>query len=226
MMEPNVETNPAGPLRDEIRVVQVVMPEKGIFLVRCPGPLPAYGTQVVVSLDYGMDIGFVTAAEVFDPARHGSRPPGFQMLREKTSEDDAPIAANEKLSQAMCTTFIKTAQGSVPDLRVPYARLSFGRARLFIRFASAQMKPDLSRPIAELRRLFGVSVNAWQMGPRDEVSVMGGLGPCGRACCCCTWQPRYPAHLTADRARGENPAALNGTCGRFKCCLAFEERKN
>ncbi len=213
----------SGMVRDEPCVAQVLMPEKGLFLVRCMCAPPAYGTKVLVTLDYGNDIGVVTEVGRYDPNRHGPRPPGFQLVREKTPADDAQEEANEKLSQAMCTTFVKTAQTTVPDLRIPYVRLSFGRTRLFLRFASSQMKPDLSRSIAELRRLFGVSVNAWQMGPRDEVSVMGGLGPCGRVCCCCTWQPRYPAHLAPERTRGENLAALNGTCGRFKCCLAFEK---
>lgn len=204
-------------------VAQVVMPEKGIFLVRCTGAAPlAYGTQVLVSLDYGQDIGMVTESGLYDSARHGPRIPGFQLLRAKRAEDDATLAENEKLSLAMRTTFLKTAQATVPDLRVPYARLSFGRARLFIRFVSGVQRPDLARPIAELRRLFGVSVNAWQMGPRDEVSVMGGLGPCGRPCCCATWQKRYPSNLSAERFKGGNLALLNGTCGRFKCCLAFE----
>ena len=203
-------------------VAQVVMPEKGLFLVRCNCEPLRYGTQVLVSLDYGQDLGMVTECGVYDPARHGSRLPGFQLLRPKTAEDDSVLAENEKLSLAMRTTFLKAAQQMVPDLRVPYARLSFARTRLFIRFVSSSQRPDLSRPIAEIQRLFGVSVNAWQMGPRDEVSVMGGLGPCGRACCCATWQKRYPARLAAERFKGGNPAMLNGTCGRFKCCLAFE----
>jgi len=207
---------------DEPLVAQVVMPEKGLFLVRCTGEAPRYGAQALVSLDYGQDFGTVAESGVYDPERHGPRLPGFQLLRLKTPEDDAVIAENEKLSCAMRTTFLKTAQATVPDLRVPYARLSFGRGRLFIRFVSGVQRPDLSRPSAELKRLFGVSVNAWQMGPRDEVSVMGGLGPCGRACCCATWQKRYPANLSSERFRGMNPATLNGTCGRFKCCLAFE----
>ncbi len=206
-------------------VAQVVMPEKGLFLVRSMCTPPSPGAQVVVSLDYGEDIGIVTESGEYDPARHGSRIPGFQLVRLKEPEDDAMLAANEKLSLAMRTTFMKAALQVVPDLRVPYVRLSFARTRLFIRFVSAQPRPDLSKPIAELRRLFGVSVNAWQMGPRDEVSVMGGLGPCGRACCCATWQKRYPSRLTVDRFRGENPANLNGTCGRFKCCLVFENKE-
>lgn len=203
-------------------VAQVMMPEKGLFLVRCTCEPPRYGAQVLVSLDYGQDLGMVTESGEYDPDRHGSRLPGFQLLRLKAPEDEAVLAENEKLSLAMRTTFMKAAQPMVPDLRVPYARLSFARTRLFIRFVCGVQRPDLSKPIAEIRRLFGVSVNAWQMGPRDEVSVMGGLGPCGRACCCATWQTRYPARLAAERVRGGNPAMLNGTCGRFKCCLAFE----
>ena len=62
------------------------------------------------------------------------------------------------------------------------------------------------------------------MGPRDEVRVMGALGPCGRVCCCSSWQQKYPGGLTPDAFKGSgmNAAAINGICGRFKCCLAFE----
>ncbi|MGN0846907.1 MAG: regulatory iron-sulfur-containing complex subunit RicT [Kiritimatiellia bacterium] len=206
-------------------VAQVMMPERGLFLVRCPSPPPPYGTPVVVALDYGEDVGMVTESGDFDPARHGARLPGYQLLRRRTAADEAAIAANETVARSMRAVFMTAATAVVPDLRVPYARLSLGRTRLFIRFVSEAQHPDLARPIAELRRRFGGSVNVWQMGPRDEVSVMGGLGPCGRACCCATWQTRYPARLTAERFRGAggNLAQLNGTCGRFKCCLAFED---
>ena len=203
-------------------VALVVMPEKGQFLVRCACPPPPVGARAVVSLDYGQDVGSVVASGPYDAARHGPRIPGFQLLREATEADLAALSANEAQARAMCTTFAKVAQGRVPDIRVPYARLSLGGTRLFVRFTSATPRPDLSLATSELHRLYGVSVNAWQMGPRDEVGMLGGLGPCGRPCCCATWQRRYPSHLNAERFKGENPARLNGTCGRFKCCLAFE----
>ncbi|MBQ8112371.1 MAG: hypothetical protein IJ146_04115 [Kiritimatiellae bacterium] len=209
---------------DAIVVAQVVMPEKGVFLVRCVCEGPPPGAHALVTLDYGADIGLVTACAEYDPERHGSRVPGFQLLRLKNDGDDSQIADNERLSTEMRNAFAQAAQARAPDLRVPYARLSYGRTRLFLRYVTSVQKPDLSQAVAEVRRRYGVSVNAWQMGPRDEVSVMGGIGPCGRPCCCATWQTRYPAHLTAERFRGESTAALNGTCGRFKCCLAFEKR--
>ena len=62
-----------------------------------------------------------------------------------------------------------------------------------------------------------------ELEARDEVSEIGGLGPCGRVCCCCSWQRRYPSKLAPDRRTSSSlPALMNGTCGRFKCCLAFE----
>ena len=62
-----------------------------------------------------------------------------------------------------------------------------------------------------------------QLGPRDEVGMLGAMGPCGRPCCCATWQTCYPAGLTPERVRECASAQPNGICGRFKCCLAFEE---
>ena len=35
------------PVREILRVARIVMPEKGLFLVRCPSPPPAYGAQVL-----------------------------------------------------------------------------------------------------------------------------------------------------------------------------------
>ena len=210
-------------MTDAVQVAQVVMPEKGLFLVRCPAPPPPCGTRVLVALDYGQDMGLVTAGGPYDPARHGARLPGFLLVRAKTAADDAVLAENERLSLAMRTTFLKAALPAVPGLRVPYARLSFARTRLFIRYVAGAAHPDLARPVAELRRRFGVSVNVWRMGPRDEVGVLGALGPCGRPCCCATWQTRYPAPPAAARAKGSGAASLNGVCGRFKCCLAFED---
>jgi cell fate regulator YaaT (PSP1 superfamily) len=209
---------------DAIVVARVMMPEKGVFLVRCVCEGPPPGVQALVTLDYGADFGLVTSCAEYDPEQHGSRVPGFQLLRLKDDGDDAQIAENEKRALEMRGIFTKAAQMRASDIRVPYARLSYGRTRLFLRYVTNVQKPDLSAAAADVRRRYGVSVNAWHMGPRDEVSMLGGLGPCGRPCCCATWQTRYPAHLTAERFRGESAVSLNGTCGRFKCCLAFEKQ--
>ena len=52
---------------DAIVVAQVVMPEKGVFLVRCVCEGPPPGAHALVTLDYGADIGLVTACAEYDP---------------------------------------------------------------------------------------------------------------------------------------------------------------
>ncbi|MGN0853813.1 MAG: hypothetical protein ACI4Q3_10635 [Kiritimatiellia bacterium] len=207
-------------------VARVQMPEKGVFLVRCAADVrPAVGTSAIVLLDYGEDVGRVQSVAEYDPERHGAHLPGFQLLREQVGADAGRLAENEALAEKMRAEFLQRVRPRVPDLRIPYARLSFGRARLFLRFMSHENRPDLSSAIAAFRRRHGVSVQAWQTGLRDAVGAVGAVGPCGRACCCCTWQTHYPAGLTAEKCRGGAPGAQNGICGRFKCCLAFEDRE-
>lgn len=216
----------------EVLVARVLMPERGVFTVRVDDSLVSSGVvregvggRFIVALDYGEDAGTVFDVRPYDPVVHGDRPPGFSVVRPFDAQDERVVAENETLAAAMRSAFVSFAREAVPDIRVPVARLSFGRKKLFLRYVTEQAKVNLSGAQESLRRQFGVEVNLWPMGPRDEVSEIGGLGPCGRVCCCCSWQRRYPSKLAPDRRTGGSlPSLMNGTCGRFKCCLAFERQ--
>ncbi len=211
----------------DIFVATVQMPERGVFLLRADGdvdggcaPVRLINGQCVVQLDYGEDVGSVGAIERYSPERHGAKPPGFRLLRRVTAQDRQVVADNVRLAEAMRGMF-RDAVRNAPDLRIPYARLSFGRKRLFLRYVAERGKPDFSAALDLMQSRYSVDVGVKAMGPRDEVAVLGGLGPCGRVCCCCSWQNRFPSHIAPER-RGGLSAAANGVCGRFKCCLAFE----
>ena len=212
----------------ELFISKVLMPEHGVFAVRVEDDLVASGVvsegstgRFVVALDYGEDVGTVIETVPYDPAAHGERLPGFRLLRPVAPQDEATMAENAVRAEEMRVAFLAGTQKTYPDLRVPSVRLSFGRRKLFLRYVCEQQHPNLTGALGALRHQFGVDVSLWAMGPRDEVADLGGLGPCGRVCCCCSWQRRYPSHLTPDR-RNALPSLMNGTCGRFKCCLAFE----
>ena len=207
------------------RIAHVRMPEKGLFTVRCPDAFTAQnGARVVVNLDYGLDLAELCDVATFDPNRDGAYPPGFTLVRLAMPEDIIAATENEVKARELREAFLAAARRVVPEVRVPYVRLSLGGGRLFVRYVCDRMRPDLRSVISDFRRERHVGVSAWQMGPRDEVRVMGALGQCGRVCCCASWQQKYPGGLTSDslKSLGLNSAALNGVCGRFKCCLAFE----
>ena len=200
-------------------VSKVLMPEKGLFTVRVDEALVQSGSvkagakgRFIVSLDYGEDVGTVIETAPYDPAVHGERVPGFRLVRPFASQDEAALAENATRAEEMRIAFLSAIRETLPNLRIPCARLSFGRHRLFLRYVCEQSHPNFSAAQDVLKRRFGVELSLWAMGP---------LGPCGRVCCCSSWQRRYPSHLAPDR-RNAMPALMNGTCGRFKCCLAFE----
>lgn len=209
-------------------VSKVLMPERGLFTVRVDETLIRAGDvkagakgRFIVSLDYGEDVGNVIETVPYDPAVHGERIPGFRLVRLFAPQDEEILAANATRAEEMRAAFLSEARKTLPSLRIPCARLSFGQLRLFLRYVCEQPHPNFSVAQETLKRRFGVEASLWAMGPRDEVAEIGALGPCGRVCCCCSWQRRYPSHLAPDR-RTAQPALMNGTCGRFKCCLAFE----
>ena len=207
------------------QIARVAMPERGVFMARiADGVEVSVGSDVLVSLDYGEDIGEVRQVADYDPAQHGLRPPSFQVLRLKTPDDDTVIAENERLAQDIARTFLKVVD--VPDMKIVRSRLAFGRSRLFLHVVSPSSRPDMTAAQGEVKRRFGVSVNVWQAGPRDIVGLMGAAGPCGRTCCCASWQRKYPVFRGTDRRFAQNPMAVNGMCGRYKCCLSFEEVDN
>ncbi len=208
-----------------IKIARVKMPEKGLFWVRSV-PQAKPGEKYIVTLDYGEDECVVKEVAAFNPEIHGCHLPSYTLIRPLTDVEERIISDNKKLAALICRAFVASAQAEYPDFRAAYSRLSLDQHRLFIRFTTDNQRPNLSKVIGKIAHQYNVSIAAWHMGPRDEVSLLGGIGPCGRVCCCNTWQLRFPAGLTAERARGQtgaaNTASLNGTCGKFKCCLAFE----
>ena len=116
-------------------IARVKMPEKGSFSVRCAESFAAScGARVVVNLDYGLDLAELCSVAPFDPAHDGPHPPGFTLLRLAGPEDLAAAEANDALARQMREAFLKASQRLLADIRVPYARLSLGGGRLFVRF--------------------------------------------------------------------------------------------
>ena len=65
-----------------------------------------------------------------------------------------------------------------------------------------------------------------QIGVRDEAKMMGGLGPCGRACCCTSFLGDF-SPVSIKMAKEQNlslsPTKISGLCGRLMCCLNYEQ---
>jgi cell fate regulator YaaT (PSP1 superfamily) len=112
-------------------------------------------------------------------------------------------------------------------LELPFAFVGVDCAdpQRWIVFFYAEGRFDFREMVRLLASHSGVRIELRQVGPREQASMVGGLGVCGRELCCSSFFRSFegvPVRMAekqgALRARSEN----TGMCGRLKCCLAFE----
>jgi cell fate regulator YaaT (PSP1 superfamily) len=110
------------------------------------------------------------------------------------------------------------------EMQVVKARYSFDGDRLTFHF-TADHRIDFRTLVRDLARAFRTHVELRQLGPRDELKLLKGWGPCGRPLCCATWLTEFkPISIRMAKAQGLplNPESISGNCGRLYCCLSFE----
>jgi cell fate regulator YaaT (PSP1 superfamily) len=92
-------------------------------------------------------------------------------------------------------------------------------------YFEAPGRVDFRALLTDLARALQARIDLRQIGSRDAAAIVGGLGMCGRECCCSLMGPLrepLPARMAREQQLPNNPSQLQGTCGRLMCCLAYE----
>ncbi|MBO7187781.1 MAG: stage 0 sporulation family protein [Clostridia bacterium] len=181
------------------------------------------GSGVIVEtakgLEYGMvvfDVKEVNDDEVVQPLK--------PIIRKTTKKDDAFIKENEK----KIPSAIKTAEEKIAklglDMKLSGAEYSFDGKKIVFYF-TADGRVDFRDLVKELASTFKIRIELRQIGIRDETKLLGGFGPCGRACCCSSCVPDFKKvsiKMAKTQGLSLNPTKISGLCGRLMCCLEYE----
>ena len=95
----------------------------------------------------------------------------------------------------------------------------------FVFFYSAPSRVDFRELLKDLSAIFKMRIELRQIGIRDEIKMIGGLGPCGRECCCSAYMPdirKVSIKMAKSQNLSLNPTKISGMCGRLMCCLEYE----
>jgi cell fate regulator YaaT (PSP1 superfamily) len=89
----------------------------------------------------------------------------------------------------------------------------------------ADERVDFRQLIKVFAETFRVRIEMRQIGARQEAGRIGGIGPCGRELCCCSWMTSFTS-VSTGAARYQdismNPQKLAGQCAKLKCCINYE----
>lgn len=112
------------------------------------------------------------------------------------------------------------------NLQMKLVRIDFGTdPDRIICFFTAEGRIDFRELVKDLAHRLMNRVELRQIGVRDEIKLIKGLGPCGKVACCCEFLEEFaPISVRIAKEQGLilNPTKISGLCGRLMCCLRFE----
>lgn len=147
-----------------------------------------------------------------------------QVVRKATEKDEKNIRENEKkIPETMEIAQEKIAAHKL-DMKLIGCEYSFDGKKLVFYF-TADGRIDFRELVKDLASRFRVRIELRQVGIRDETKILGGIAPCGRACCCSSCMSDF-GKVTIKMAKTQglhlNPSKISGLCGRLMCCLEYE----
>lgn len=180
--------------------------------------------RVVVETVIGQEIGKIIGFGEVAP--HELEGPLQPILRVPTHNDN--MLMQER--QARKEEYLDVAREYVHTLKLPMKLIdvviSFDDQRMTFAFTSGT-RVDFRELVKMLVSKYHRQIRLQQIGARDVVAEMGGIGPCGRETCCSTFLKKPGENVNSEVVhmqqldyRGSD--RLSGLCGRLKCCLAYE----
>lgn len=182
-----------------------------------------FGQSVIVETVRGLELATVCSKAMM-VEEESLKEPLKKVVRKATQKDIEIKQENEKKQVEIKQKTEELVIKHNLDMKIVSCELSFDGSKLVINFTSDD-RVDFRELVKELASVFKTRIELRQIGNRDEVKVIGGLGPCGRQCCCNLFLNDYE-HSTIKMAKVQglslNPTKISGLCGRLMCCLAYE----
>lgn len=190
-----------------------------------PGKLVfAKGDGAIVETARGLEYAEVVLpnCEVDDSEIKGELKP---VVRKATPKDTANYRVNLERRPKAIREAQAMANKRKLDMKVVDAEFSFDGSKATFYF-TADQRVDFRDLVKEMAATFRCRIELRQIGIRDECRMKGGLGPCGRVCCCncCNTDfDRVSIKMAKHQGLSLNPTKISGLCGRLMCCLKFED---
>jgi len=188
-----------------------------------------YGERVVVRTDRGEEIVKVLKSYKVDVETlekfNLSPSELYEFVRRPTEEDFNKFIDNVFFAKDALEVCEEKVEKHSLEMKLVNCYATLNRERIVFYF-TAKSRVDFRQLVRDLASHFRTRIELRQIGVRDEVKMLGGVGMCGRICCCKEFLPCFESislNLAKIQGLPPNPAKLSGICGRLMCCLKYEE---
>jgi cell fate regulator YaaT (PSP1 superfamily) len=179
------------------------------------------GARVVVDSEIGLSIGrIVTPKQTLEKSGAKLK----KVVRIASDKDFEKVEKNRSFCDEAKAFCIEKARDLNLPMKIVTAETTLDRKRLTFYF-TADGRIDFRELVRDLASQFKTRIEMRQIGVRDEVKLLGGIGVCGRQTCCRQFLTSFAPitiRMAKQQALSINQSKLSGICGRLMCCLSYE----
>ncbi len=178
------------------------------------------GQNVIVETSRGMEFGTVVEPEWEAENTAPLKP----VIRIATEKDLETVKNNEDRREEAIRICKEKVAARGLAMKIIACEFTFDGSKVIFYF-SAEGRVDFRELVKDLASVFHIRIELRQVGVRDETRILGGVAPCGRACCCASCMPEFrkvSIKMAKNQGLSLNPTKISGLCGRLMCCLSYE----
>ncbi len=187
------------------------------------------GDYVVAPTPRGPQVGWVL--HTFEEPPTSADAPLQTLLRLATSRDLVLWQmAQHKALEALVNARAQAARVGLKSVRIILVEVSLDHQTLTFEYFTEE-NPEQSKAwkrfVQGLEKVYpNRNLEFVRLGPRDAAKWEGGLGACGMERCCTRFMTGFQPvqmRMAKDQNLALGGTDITGSCGRLRCCLAFEQ---
>ena len=182
------------------------------------------GQQVIVETARGIEFGHVVMGPK-EVEEDQITQPLKSVIRLANNEDRKIEERNREKEKEAFQICLEKIRKHKLEMKLIDAEYTFDNNKVLFYF-TADGRIDFRELVKDLAAVFRTRIELRQIGVRDETTLRGGIGICGRELCCHTYLSEF-APVSIKMAKEQNlslnPTKISGVCGRLMCCLTNEQ---
>lgn len=110
------------------------------------------------------------------------------------------------------------------DMKLVDVSFTIDGSKVIINYV-CEDRVDFRELVKDLASQVKLRIELRQIGIRDQAKILGGIGFCGKECCCKKYLndfDKVSIKMAKTQGLSLNPTKISGICGRLMCCLSYE----
>lgn len=110
------------------------------------------------------------------------------------------------------------------EMKLVDVSLTLDGSKVIINYV-CEDRVDFRELVKDLASQLRLRIELRQIGIRDQAKIIGGIGFCGKECCCKKYLndfDKVSIKMAKTQGLSLNPTKISGICGRLMCCLSYE----